>query len=109
MSEPRRHENPAPASAWVVAPGAEFVPDGREPCLSVGTDIFFPDYTKRKQAALDALKAKELCMACHRRAECLDKARARDERAGIWGGHEMNDDWESNGCRRTKPTYQLPG
>jgi len=32
-----------------------------------------------------------ICLRCEVRAECLEKALARDERFGIWGGNEFSE------------------
>lgn len=67
--------------------------NGDEPCIG-HVAIFFPDRDGRtnaeKQATRQAIAtAKRLCAGCPRAFECRSKARARDERDGIWGGEDF--------------------
>lgn len=48
-------------------------------CGEVDGDLFFPE------KGGDVKKAKEVCMACRVRTECLEYALAHNERFGIWG------------------------
>ncbi|MGK2947784.1 MAG: WhiB family transcriptional regulator [Acidimicrobiales bacterium] len=49
-------------------------------CVGIDPDLFFPE-----RGALTAM-AKEVCMGCPVRQECLDYALAHGMRWGIWGG-----------------------
>ena len=49
-------------------------------CLGVDPDLFFPE------RGASTREAKEVCLSCEVRAQCLEYALANDERFGIWGG-----------------------
>ena len=49
-------------------------------CLGVDPDLFFPE---RGQSTREA---KDVCMGCVVRIQCLDFALANNERHGVWGG-----------------------
>ncbi len=50
-------------------------------CAQVDTDVFFPDH-----AGASGRDAKQICRLCPVRLECLQEARDRNERFGVWGG-----------------------
>ncbi len=58
--------------------GAEWMRDGL--CAQTDPDSFFPDKGKSNR------EAKQVCMSCPVRAECLEAALERNERFGVWGG-----------------------
>lgn len=49
-------------------------------CPQVDNDGFFPDRGASPRAA------KQVCLSCPVRAECLEYALENDERWGVWGG-----------------------
>ena len=49
-------------------------------CRGVGPDVFFPE------RGADVATAKQLCVACVVRGQCLAASLERSERYGIWGG-----------------------
>ena len=57
--------------------------DGTQPCIGIGTELFFPE---NNDEALELIKVvKPICDSCKFNAPCLDYALAHDE-MGIWGG-----------------------
>lgn len=52
----------------------------RANCLGVDPDLFFPERGE------STAPAKEVCMGCKVRDECLGYALAEGEHRGIWGG-----------------------
>lgn len=49
-------------------------------CAQTDPEAFFPEKGGSTR------EAKQVCLACEVRAECLEYALANDERFGIWGG-----------------------
>lgn len=49
-------------------------------CLGINPDLFFPE------RGASTKEAKEVCMGCQMREECLEYALANGEKFGIWGG-----------------------
>ncbi|MDF2708148.1 MAG: transcription factor WhiB [Nonomuraea muscovyensis] len=49
-------------------------------CAQTDPEVFFPE---KGGSTRDA---KQVCMACPIRVECLDYALAHEERFGVWGG-----------------------
>lgn len=56
-------------------------------CRGIDTSIFFPGSIVRPAARDAAIsKATAICARCDHRKPCLEEAKARGEREGIWGG-----------------------
>lgn len=53
---------------------------GKARCLEVDPEIFFPERGGSSKAA------RQVCMYCEVRIECLKYALANREQFGIWGG-----------------------
>lgn len=62
------------------------------PCETVDdADVFFPE--GKGDARKDrAAQAQALCALCTQRWPCLEGARARRERYGVWGGVDFEDE-----------------
>lgn len=67
--------------------------EGDALCAQTDPDAFFPDQGGSSR------KAKDLCLRCEVREECLEAALARDERWGIWGGLSL---YERRALRRER-------
>jgi WhiB family redox-sensing transcriptional regulator len=80
----------APALGNLAGIPAGLATDGGEPgelswqeralCAQTDPEAFFPEKGGSTR------EAKRVCTGCEVRAECLEYARAHDERFGIWGG-----------------------
>jgi WhiB family redox-sensing transcriptional regulator len=77
-----------------VATPPEWMADGL--CAQVDPELFFPEKGGSTRGA------KQVCLACPVRAECLAYALARGERFGIWGGASERE------RRRLTPRAALP-
>jgi WhiB family transcriptional regulator, redox-sensing transcriptional regulator len=53
-------------------------------CAQIGGDLWFPD-TPGAQTA-EVRLAKQICLRCPIRLECLEYALTNNERYGVWGG-----------------------
>lgn len=62
-------------------------------CLEVSPELFFPNYGERVS------DAKQICVRCEVRADCLDYAMTHNESHGIWGGKTEE---ERRQMRRTR-------
>lgn len=51
-------------------------------CAQIGGDLWYPGKGEDNNAA----KAKQTCLRCELRDQCLNYALEREERWGIWGG-----------------------
>lgn len=54
-------------------------------CAQTDADAFFPDKGGSTR------EAKQVCLGCDVRAECLQYALDNDERFGIWGGYSERE------------------
>ncbi len=52
-------------------------------------DLWFPDGKTGPVARFQIQAAKEVCELCPVQVACLEQARARGERHGVWGGHDF--------------------
>ena len=53
-------------------------------CAAADPDLFFP------LPGESTAPARAICASCPVRAACLERARARGERYGIWGGVDLS-------------------
>jgi len=60
--------------------------------------FFGPDGEQRPDREAREQQAKQVCMTCPVRTECLDYAVTRPENAGVWGG--LNEDERATERRR---------
>jgi WhiB family redox-sensing transcriptional regulator len=56
-------------------------------CAEVDTELFFPE----KGDSASATAARNICMQCEVRVQCLEYALNNNERYGIWGGTNERD------------------
>lgn len=60
-------------------------PDLKGDCRGMPTDWWFPEFgTKGSNALFE--RAREICMGCHAREECLEFAMKHPSIQGMWGG-----------------------
>jgi len=60
--------------------------------------FFGPDGERQPEREIRERKAKQICMGCPVRTECLDYAVSRPEKYGMWGG--LNEDERASERRR---------
>lgn len=68
-------------------------------CRSEDMILFFgPDHEPRAEREIRERQAKQVCMRCPVRGECLDYAVSRPEKYGLYGG--LNEDERASERRR---------
>jgi hypothetical protein len=73
------------AGSHVVDRTNAYIPDGSEPCID-HPGLWFPDPVRRVEYHRKIDRSIAICNTCPRQFECLQKARRRGERNGVWGG-----------------------
>jgi WhiB family redox-sensing transcriptional regulator len=66
-------------------------------CAQTDPEMFFPEKGGSTR------EAKQVCMACEVRGECLEYAIANDERFGVWGGLSNRGRRRARGARPHRP------
>lgn len=61
------------------------VPDLKGDCRGMPTDWWFPEFATKGSNELFK-RAREICMGCHARKECLEFAIQHPAIEGMWGG-----------------------
>lgn len=80
-TDPRKSDLPRPSWDWQDSAA----------CRDEPLVLFFgPDGERTAYREARELRAKQVCMGCPVRTECLDYAVTRPEKAGVWGG--LNED-----------------
>ena len=87
---------PTPPPAWRMPAGPAC--QGADPGLFFGPDGESPQDRARRVA-----EARAYCFACPARRPCLDSARARGERYGIWGGVNFETERKARPAQATRP------
>jgi WhiB family redox-sensing transcriptional regulator len=76
---------------------------GADPGLFFGPDYELPEARTEREA-----KAMAYCAVCPVRDQCLDAARARGERYGIWGGIDLEAERALRAAQATRPGAATP-
>jgi WhiB family redox-sensing transcriptional regulator len=100
-ARPRLHL-PPPPPAWQMP--------GDPACTGAAPGLFFgPDRESPADRGRRVKQARVLCDACPVRDECLDGARARGERYGIWGGIDLENERALRAVQATRPAVAAAG
>jgi len=92
----------SPPPAWDLPAGPA--------CAGADPGLFFgPEHESPQARAQRTAKAQGYCSACPVRTACLDSARARGERWGIWGGIDLEAERSNRPTQATRPGAATPG
>lgn len=104
-------ETLARVSVRLAAPPAAWDLPGSAPaCAGADPGVFFgPEHETPEARGQRLRQARVFCSGCPVRRECLDGARARGERYGIWGGADLETERALRAAQATRPGAGAPG
>lgn len=102
-------ETTARMSVRLAAPPAAWQLPGNPACSAADMDVFFgPEHESPQARARRLANAQAYCLTCPVRRECLDAARDRAERYGIWGGADLEAERKTRPVNATRPGVAAP-
>lgn len=87
----------------------ELRPPSTGACAGMPTEWWFPMKSESALHRKQRLTAKQTCMTCCVREECLDYAIEGQEFYGIWGGMSWNEREKEVARRRANGTLRIHG
>ena len=103
-------ETLARASIRLAAPPPVWDLPAKPACTDAEPGLFFgPERESPEDRGRRVKQARVLCDACPVRDECLDGARARGERYGIWGGVDLENERALCAVQATRPAVAAAG
>ena len=100
VDRPRAYPPPPPPT-WQLP--------GDPACAGADPGLFFSDEDERPRERADRVaKAQAYCHQCPVRTTCLDAARERGERWGIWGGLDLETERKNRSPKRPGRVQQHP-
>ena len=91
---------PAPPPAWHIP--------GDPACAGANPVLFFRPHEATRARARRVAKAIAYCHGCPVQRQCLDTARERGERWGVWGGTDLETEHKRQPAKAARPGAVTP-